>query len=81
MARIYPGTKRIQITSFAFYGQDFAGEETILVRRKVGEPCDYQHSNNRRLKLQRLRMANASKAYAKLNWFERQYWHKRYEYY
>ena len=80
MARLYPGTKRTIETSYAVYGQDLAGEETILVRRKVGEPVDYKHANCKDLLLQRLRLAKASKDWSNLTWREKNEWHKKLEY-
>ena len=80
MARLYPGTKRVIDSSYAIYGQDLAGEEKILVRRKIGEPSDTKHPNAKELLLQRLRLAKAARDWGNLTWREKQEWHKRLEY-
>ena len=74
MARVYPGEVQIKVRSFEFYTQLIGGHETIYVRRKIGEPCDTLHPACRALRLQRIRMANASRAWAKLSYHHKKWW-------
>ena len=80
MARVYPGERRLRESSFALYAQPAGTADTVFVRRKVGEPCDYQHAASRKTQLQRLRFAKAAKDYAKLSFWQKKGWDKKLEF-
>jgi len=67
MATVKVGTKRLQSSSFALYRTSAGGDESIIVRRKVGEPTDVDHLNSKKLKIQRDNLAMASRHYAQLS--------------
>jgi hypothetical protein len=79
MARIYPGVLRIRLSSFAVYPISKGTAGVVLVRRKIGEPCDFQHSASCKTRLQRLRFSKAAKDYSKLTYYQKQYWNKKIE--
>ena len=66
MARVEIEEIRIQYAHFGLYRTSAGGDESIIVRRKVGEPTDYMHTKSRKLARQRRYMALASQHYAKL---------------
>jgi len=66
MARVYILQPREQAAHFGLYRTSPDGEETIFVRRKVGEPTDYMHTKSRKLKTQRDNLTLASQHYASL---------------
>jgi len=67
MARVNIKEPREQEAHFGLYRTSAGGDEAIIVRRKVGEPTDYQHSRSRKLKRQRDNLALASQHYATLS--------------
>ncbi len=67
MATVLPGQFREQLAHFGLYRTSAGGDESIVVRRKVGEPTDYMHINSRKLKIQRHNLALASQHYAHLS--------------
>lgn len=66
MARVEIIQPREQEAHFGLYRTSPDGEETIFVRRKVGEPTDYMHTKSRKLKRQRDNFTLASQHYATL---------------
>jgi hypothetical protein len=58
---------RIQEAHFGLYRTSAGGDESIVVRRKIGEPTDYMHLNSRKLQRQRQSFALASQHYAHLS--------------
>lgn len=67
MARVNVGQVREQEAHFGLYRTSAGGDESIIVRRKVGDPTDYEHSYSRKLKTQRDNLALASQHYAHLS--------------
>ncbi|MBA7664238.1 hypothetical protein ES703_72295 [subsurface metagenome] len=67
MATVVPGQFREQLAHFGLYRTSAGGDESIIVRRKVGEPTDYMHPTSRKLKIQRQNLALASQHYAHLS--------------
>jgi len=66
MATVKIVTPREQSSSFALYRTSAGGDESIIVRRKVGEPTDTNHTKSRKLKRQRDELALASHHYSQL---------------
>ncbi len=66
MARVYIKKPRDQNAHFGLYRTSAGGDESIIVRRKVGEPTDVVHPNSRKLKRQREYLRLASQHYAHL---------------
>jgi len=66
MARVFIREAREQEAHFGLYRTSAGGDDSIFVRRKVGEPTDYQHNSSRKLKTQRDYFALASRLYAGL---------------
>ena len=66
MATVKVTHKRIQTSSFGLYRTSAGGDESIIVRRKVGEPTDVKHSQSRKLKRQREYLTLASQHYSHL---------------
>jgi len=66
MATVKIKTPRQQPSSFGLYRTSAGGDESIIVRRKVEEPTDVQHTKSRKLQVQRANLATASKHYATL---------------
>jgi len=67
MARVDIKEPREQEAHFGLYRTSAGGDEAIIVRRKVGEPTDYQHTKSRKLKRERDNLALASQIYARLS--------------
>jgi len=67
MARVNIKEPREQEAHFGLYRTSAGGDEAIIVRRKVGEPTDFQHNSSRKLKRQRENLAVASHLYAQLS--------------
>ncbi len=66
MATVKIGTPREQSSSFGLYRTSAGGDESIVVRRKVGEPTDVNHTNSGKLARQRYELTLASQHYARL---------------
>ncbi len=66
MARVDIKKPRIQSSSFALYRTSAGGDESIIVRRKVGEPTDVRHTKSRKLKKQRYNLTLATQHYSTL---------------
>lgn len=66
MAVVTVGEKRVGRGHFGFYRTSAGGDESIVVRRKIGEPVDYMHSDSKEVQDQRRRLTLASQRYAKL---------------
>jgi len=66
MARVEILKPREQEAHFGLYRTSPDGEETIFVRRKVGDPTDYMHTKSRKLARQRANFALATQHYAQL---------------
>ncbi|MBA7486475.1 hypothetical protein ES707_22034 [subsurface metagenome] len=58
---------RLQEGHFGLYRTSVGGDESIIVRRKVGEPTDYMHSKSMKSARQRYFMTLASQHYARLS--------------
>ena len=67
MARVEIKAPREQASSFALYRTSAGGDESIVVRRKVGEPTDYLHAKSRKLARQRENFTLASQHYSHLS--------------
>lgn len=67
MARVDIKEPREQEAHFGLYRTSVGGDESIIVRRKVGEPVDYMHSNSVEVARQREILALASQHYAGLS--------------
>jgi len=66
MARVEVTQKRDQSSSFGLYRTSAGGDESIIVRRKVGDPTDTNHTKSRKLMKQRANLTLASQDYSKL---------------
>lgn len=66
MATVNITQKRQQSSSFALYRTSAGGDESIIVRRKVGDPTDTNHTKSRKLARQRANLTLASQHYSKL---------------
>jgi len=66
MATVIIKQPREQDSHFGLYRTSAGGDESIIVRRKVGEPTDVVHSKSRRLARQREYLTLASRHYAHL---------------
>lgn len=77
MATVKIEQKRQQYATFGLYSTSVGGDEPIFVRRKVGEPTDYQHRKSRPLKHQRDRLALASQHWNSLTPTEKAYWRRQ----
>jgi len=66
MATVKIKTLREQAAHFGLYRTSVGGDDSIIVRRKVGEPTDYLHSKSRKLIRQRENLSLASHHYASL---------------
>lgn len=66
MATVKVITPREQSSSFGLYRTSAGGDESIIVRRKVGEPTDTNHTKSRKLARQRYELTLASRHYAQL---------------
>ncbi|GAI14492.1 unnamed protein product, partial [marine sediment metagenome] len=66
MATVQIKEPREQEAHFGLYRTTAGGDETIFVRRKIGEPTDYMHTKSRKLKRQRDNLALASQHYSHL---------------
>jgi len=58
---------REQESHFGLYRTSAGGDESIFVRRKVGEPTDYEHNSSRKIARQREYLTLASQDYARLS--------------
>lgn len=67
MATVKILAPREQESHFGLYRTSAGGDESIFVRRKVGEPTDYEHNSSRKLKRQREVLSVASQHYASLS--------------
>ena len=67
MARVEIKEPREQEAHFGLYRTSAGGDESIIVRRKVGEPTDYTHKQSRKLKRQRDNLTLASQHYSHLS--------------
>lgn len=72
MVRVTLGSTRDQTRSYGFYKQASPTGDLIVVRRKVGEPQDYQHDSSRAVKRQREALGQASKLYSGLLHIQKQ---------
>ncbi len=72
MARVELGRLREQSRHYGLYKQASPTGDLIVVRRKVGEPVDYQHNSSRAVKRQRQVFAQASQHYSHLTRRQRQ---------
>lgn len=66
MATVIKGQSRIAPKHFGLYRTRVGGDESIIVRRKIGEPADVMHSASMPVKDQRRRFKIASQHYASL---------------
>jgi len=66
MATIIILRPREQFSHFGLYRTSAGGDESIFVRRKVGDPTDYMHTRSRKCALQRYYLTLASQHYARL---------------
>ena len=66
MARVDIRLFRTQYAHFGLYRTSAGGDESIIVRRKVGEPTDYMHPTSKALKSLRHHFALASQHYSHL---------------
>ncbi len=66
MATVKRGIQREQAAHFGLYRTSAGGDESIIVRRKVGEPTDFMHATSRKVKRQREYLTLASQHYAHL---------------
>jgi len=66
MATVKIGYIREQLAHYGLHRQSLGRAEPMFIRRKVGEPTDYMHSNSRKVKRQREIFGQASKLYARL---------------
>jgi len=66
MATVKVIQKRQKDADFSFYRTSVGGDESIIVRRKVGDPTDYMHTKSRTLQRQRVNFTLASQHYARL---------------
>jgi len=58
MATVEVKNLRIQPATFALYRTSAGGDESVIVRRKVVDPTDVNHSKSRKLKVQRWSIRN-----------------------
>jgi len=72
MARVELGRLREQSRHYGLYKQSSPTGDLIVVRRKVGEPVDYQHDYSRAVKRQREVFTQASVHYSHLTSRQRQ---------
>jgi len=72
MARVELGRLREQSRHYGLYKQASPTGDLIVVRRKVGEPVDYQHDSSRAVKRQREAFTQASVHYSHLTSRQRQ---------
>ncbi|GAJ03183.1 unnamed protein product, partial [marine sediment metagenome] len=66
MATVEITTKREQATHFGLFRASPGGNQSIFVRRKVGEPTDYMHTKSKKVKRQREVFGQASIHYSHL---------------
>lgn len=66
MARIEIKEPREQEAHFGLYRTSAGGDQSIFVRRKVGDPTDYMHTKSKKVKQQRQNLALASQHYSHL---------------
>jgi len=66
MAKVEIGRFRNQARHYGLHKQYLAGDEPMIIRRKVGDPTDVVHSSSRKLKRQRELLSEASRHYATL---------------
>ena len=66
MATVKIITPREQAAHFGLYRTSAGGDESIVVRRKVGEPTDYMHTKSRKVARQREILTVASQHYSHL---------------
>lgn len=66
MATVKIGKPRVGHKLFGFYRTRVGGDESIVVRRKMGEPTDVMHSASKEVQDQRRRFGIASTHYAGL---------------
>lgn len=66
MAKVEILQPREQQSHFGLYRQGVGGVQSIIIRRKVGDPTDYLHANSRKVQLQREYLSLASQHYATL---------------
>ncbi len=66
MARVDIKEPREQEAHFGLYRTSVGGDESIIVRRKVGEPTDVKHNTSRKLERQRYYLTLASQHYSHL---------------
>jgi len=66
MATVKVTQKREQSSSFGLYRTSAGGDESIIVRRKVGEPTDVNHTKSPKLARQRYELSLASQHYSRL---------------
>lgn len=66
MATVKVITPREQAAHFGLYRTSAGGDESIIVRRKIGEPTDYMHTTSKKLKRQREVFGMAAAQYGHL---------------
>jgi len=66
MATVKIKKPRVQSSSFGLYRTSAGGDESIIVRRKVGEPTDVNHTKSRKLARHRYELTLASQHYSQL---------------
>ncbi|GAI71055.1 unnamed protein product, partial [marine sediment metagenome] len=77
MARVYIKEPREQEGHFGLYRTSAGGDESIIVRRKVGEPTDYLHTKSRKLARQREILALASQHWSHLSPSQKADWRRQ----
>ncbi len=66
MATIIQGEKRVAFGHYGFYQTHAGGDLPVIVRRTIGDPTCWMHSNSRPVLLQRERFKRAVQHYASL---------------
>lgn len=66
MATVKIITPRQQAAHFGLYRTSAGGDESIIVRRKIGEPTDYMHTTSKKLRRQREALGQAATHYSHL---------------
>jgi len=77
MARVEISQIRLQDAHFGLYRTSAGGDESIIVRRKVGEPTDYQHISSRKVARYREYLTQASQHWARLTPTQKAIWRQK----
>ncbi len=67
---------RDQNAQYGLYRTGVGGDEPIIIRRKIGEPTDYEHKKSRTLQQQRQRLGVASKHWHSLTASQKALWRR-----